>query len=67
MGSVTEPHRVEALLQDLTKSMVERIMGTTSHAEALRALRAACPESPLPVRVAALAVMRRTAGDHIPR
>jgi hypothetical protein len=67
MGSITELRRVEALLQDLTKSMVERIMGAASHAEALRALRAAFPESPLPVRVAALALMRRSAGDHIPR
>lgn len=67
MGSVTDPRRIEALLQDLTKSMVERIMGATSHAEALRALRLAFPESPLPVRVAALAMMRQAAGDHIPR
>ncbi len=50
--------------------MVERIIrsGTTSHAEALKKLRAAFPDSPLTVRVAALAIlMRWGAGDHIPR
>ncbi len=50
--------------------MVERIIrsGPTSHAEALKKLRAAFPDSPLTVRVAALAIlMRRGAGDHIPR
>jgi hypothetical protein len=52
--------------------MVERMVrsGLTSNAEALRELRAAFPESPLTVRVAALAMlMRRGTNDplHIPR
>jgi hypothetical protein len=53
--------------------MVERITGTTSHAEALRQLRAAFPESPLTLRVAALAMLTRkgVAGGpnppHMPR
>jgi hypothetical protein len=64
MGSVKEP----IVGKDLAQTMVERIMGTTSHAEALRELRAAFPESSLTVRVAALArLMRTSAGDHIPR
>jgi hypothetical protein len=64
MGSVTEP----IAGKDLAQTMVERIMGTTSHAEALRELRAAFPESSLTARVAALArLMRTSAGDHIPR
>jgi hypothetical protein len=55
---------------DSAQRMVERIIrrGPTSHAEALKELRAAFPDSPLTVRVAALAIlMRRGAGDHIPR
>jgi hypothetical protein len=55
---------------DSAQSMVERIVrhGPTSHAEALKELRAAFPDSPLTVRVAALAIlMRRGAGDHMPR
>ena len=55
---------------DSAQSMVERIIrrGPASHAEALKELRAAFPDSPLTVRVAALAIlMRRGAGDHIPR
>ena len=50
--------------------MVEQIIrtGPNSHAEALKKLRAAFPDSPLTVRVAALAIlMRRGAGDHVPR
>jgi hypothetical protein len=49
--------------------MVERITGTTSHAEALRQLRAAFPESPLTLRVAALAMLTRksAAGGPSPR
>jgi hypothetical protein len=50
--------------------MVERIMGTTSHAEALRTLRSAFPESPLAVRVAALAMLTQSGANdppHIPR
>jgi hypothetical protein len=50
--------------------MVEQIIrtGPNSHAEALKQLRAAFPDSPLTVRVAALAIlMRRGAGDHVPR
>jgi hypothetical protein len=50
MGSIVEP------IDDggLAEIMVERIAGTASHAEALRALRAAFPEMPLAARVAAL-------------
>ena len=50
--------------------MAERITGATSDADALKALRMAYPESPLAVRVAALALLaRRSAGDrsHMPR
>jgi hypothetical protein len=54
--------------KDLARAMAERIADTTSHAEALKALRSAFPESPLTLRVAALAMVpRRDAGDHIPR
>ena len=63
MGSVAEPPPGNELAQ----TMVDRIMGTTSHAEALRKLRAAFPESPLTVRVAALEMMKRRAENHIPR
>jgi hypothetical protein len=55
---------------DSAQSMVARNIrrGPTSHAEALKELRAAFPDSPLTMRVAALAIlMRRGAGDHIPR
>jgi hypothetical protein len=50
--------------------MADRIMGTTSHAEALRTLRSAFPDSSLALRVAALtALTRRAPADapHIPR
>ena len=51
--------------------MAERIGAASSHAEALRALRSAFPDSQLTVRVAALAMMRKRAGapnvSHIPR
>jgi hypothetical protein len=52
----------------LAHSMVERIIrsGPTSHAEALKALRTAFPDSPLTVRVAALAILMRRAGDQLP-
>jgi len=64
MGSVKEP----STGKDLAQTMVERIVGTTSHAEALRTLRSAFPESPLTARVAALALLKRTnSADHIPR
>jgi hypothetical protein len=66
MGSVAEP----AVGKELAHTMVERIMGTTSYAEALRTLRSAFPESPLSERVAALAMLtRRVVKDrpHIPR
>ncbi len=64
MGSVTE----SIAGKDLARTMAERIAGTTSHAEALKALRSAFPESPLTVRVAALAMLTRGGpGDHIPR
>jgi len=54
--------------KDLARTMAERIAGASSHAEALSALRSAFPESPLTVRVAALAMLaRRGPGDHIPR
>lgn len=64
MGSAAEP------TTDLAQTMAREIMGTTSHAEALRALRAAFPDSSLALRVAALAtLMRRAPADtpHIPR
>ncbi len=64
MGSASGP------TTDLAQTMAERIMGTASHAEALRALRAAFPDSSLALRVAALATLtRRVPGDlpHIPR
>ena len=64
MGSATEP----TMGKDLARTMAERIAGASSHAEALSALRSAFPESPLTVRVAALAMLaRRGPGDHIPR
>jgi hypothetical protein len=50
--------------------MAERIMGAITHAEALRRLREAFPESPLTVRVAALEMLMRRGADaeaHIPR
>jgi hypothetical protein len=61
MGSAAEP------TTDLARSMADRIMGTTSHAEALRTLRSAFPDSSLALRVAALT--RRAPADttHIPR
>ena len=55
MGSVAEPN----VGKELAQTMVERIMGTTSHADALRKLRSAFPESPLAVRVAALRMLMR--------
>jgi hypothetical protein len=66
MGSVTEPNRNH----DLASTMAERITGAGSDADALKALRKAYPETPLAVRVAALALLaRRSGGDqpHIPR
>jgi hypothetical protein len=66
MRSVTEP----SVGKDFAQTMVEQIVGTTSHAEALKTLRAAFPGSPLTVRVAALVMLtRRGANDppHIPR
>jgi hypothetical protein len=59
MGSAAEPSRAE----DLARTMLQRIAGTMSPAEALRELRAAFPESPLTVRVAALAMLHARAGD----
>ena len=49
---------------DLARRMVERVIrgGPASHAEALSALRSAFPESPLTVRVAALAMLIGRAG-----
>jgi hypothetical protein len=64
MGSAAES------TTDLEQTMVKRIMGTTSHAEALRMLRAAFPDSSLALRVAVLASLtRRVPADlpHIPR
>ena len=66
MRSVAEPN----VGKELAQTMVERIMGATSHAEALRKLRSAFPESPLAVRVAALAMLTRHGANdppHIPR
>jgi hypothetical protein len=81
MGSFTKPPRAEerdsaqdlaqALARTLAQAMAERIGAAKSHAEALRELRSAFPDSPLTVRVAALAMMRKLAGtpnlSHIPR
>lgn len=64
MGSAAEA------TTDLAQTMAERIMGTTSHAEALRMLRTAFPESSLAQRVAVLATLTRRAAvglPHIPR
>ena len=55
MGSLIE----SAHGKDLAQAMAERIMGTSSHAEALRTLRTAFPDSPLTARVAALALLER--------
>ena len=70
-GARTRPRQAAPTKNpDSAQSMVERIIrrGLTSHAEALKELRAAFPDSPLTVRVAALAIlMRRGAGDHVPR
>jgi len=70
MGSLIEPSPAEE--QDLARAMAERIRAANSHAEALRELRSAFPDSPLNVRVAALAMLaRRASGEakprHIPR
>jgi hypothetical protein len=65
---------IEAIYRkDLAQTMVERIMGTRSHAEALRTLRSAFPDSPLTARVAALAMLERLDAfsaanrNHIPK
>jgi hypothetical protein len=62
MGPVIEASHSEDLAKakDLAQTMAERIMGTRSHAEALRALRASFPESSLTARVAALAILKRS-------
>jgi hypothetical protein len=69
MGSFIDPRRAED--QDLARAMVERIKAGSSHAEALRELRAAFPDSPLTLRVAALAMLARRSDEavrrHIPR
>jgi hypothetical protein len=55
---------------ELTRIMADRIVGVITHAEALRRLRQAFPESPLTVRVAALEMLMRRGADpeaHIPR
>ena len=64
MGSLAEP------TSELVRTMAERVPATTSHADALKELRAAFPDAPLAARVAALALLqRRGAGapSHIPR
>jgi hypothetical protein len=66
MGSIVEPTRDRGLAE----TMVERIAGTASHAEALRTLRAAFPETPLAARVAALELLAHrnpAKPPHIPR
>jgi hypothetical protein len=66
MGSAADPDRSS----ELASTMLERIAATTSHADALRELRTAFPDSPLAVRVAALELRRRRGADetpHIPR
>jgi hypothetical protein len=67
MGSIVEPTDGSTGLAEV---MVERIAGTASHAEALRTLRTAFPETPLAARVAALELLaNRKPGKppHIPR
>jgi hypothetical protein len=64
MGSRVEP------TQDLARTMAERVTPATTHAEALRELRTAFPESSLALRVAALAMLNRRGADepaHSPR
>jgi hypothetical protein len=64
MGSLAEP------TNELARTMAARVPATTSHAEALRVLRAAFPESSLAARVAALALLARSGvggPPHIPR
>jgi hypothetical protein len=50
---------------DMTRAMVERIiqLGPKSGAEALRQLRAAFPDAPLALRVAALTMLMRRNGQ----
>jgi hypothetical protein len=62
MGPVIEANHGEDLAQakDLAQTMAARIMGTRSHAEALRTLRVSFPESSLTARVAALAILKRS-------
>ncbi len=53
---------------DLVRAMAERIALSASCAEALGRLRAAFPESPLALRVAALSLVSARSGEpHIPR
>ena len=64
MGSAAEA------TTDLAQTMAKRIVGTMSHAEALRTLRTAFPDSSLAERVAVLATLTRRAPvgpPHIPR
>src|SRR5262249_59175355 len=63
MGSATEASAGE----DLVRTMAQQIAATTSHAEALRTLRSAFPETPLTLRVAALATLTRRASAQLPR
>ena len=65
MGSIVEPTHDPGLAE----TMVERIAGTASHAEALRTLRVAFPETSLAARVAALELAHRKPAKppHIPR
>ena len=58
MGPTAEPRR-----DDLAATMAERIMGMTSHADALRELRSAFPTRSLAMRVAVLATLGRRAGQ----
>jgi hypothetical protein len=73
MGSFIKPPRAEDQdsSETLAQAMAERVGAAKSHAEALRALRLAFPDSPLTLRVAALAMMRKRPdapkASHIPR
>jgi hypothetical protein len=81
MGSFANPHsaadgaqadlaQADLAHADLAHTMASRIRGAVSDAEALRTLRAAFPDSPLAVRVAALATLAQRTEPallHMPR
>jgi hypothetical protein len=66
MGSATDP---KTTAPHLTEAMVRRIIadGPKSGAETLKNLRAAFPDSPLALRVAALTELARQQGKRAPQ